>query len=277
MPQHRDPCMFCKEDKPLTRQHVWPAWLEKIFPHPEKSSTNFFQTQGNVTSERRVSIAAKSRIRQGYLLSVKYRKVCAHCNNVWLSGLEDRVKPTVEKLIAGTTIQLTSEEQTSLALWISIVTIMAELTHQENMGIPADVPNEVYRTKLPLPFSRIYIGRYYGSEYAPYRYRHRAGLVAKPDAAQKCTAPSKAPNCQISVFVLGELLIVVDSADEELYSDFIQPPPGCDSSLTQIHPVSANLITLPPNVPIGDDLLDAISFGHFISFYDPLKIDVAYN
>jgi hypothetical protein len=273
MPQHRDPCIFCKEDKPLTRQHVWPAWLEKLFPHPQKSATNFFQTQENRTSAHGISISTRTKIRQGYLLSVKYRKVCAQCNNVWLSGLEEAVKPIVEKLISGIESELTSEDQSSLALWISIVAIMAELTHPENMGIPASVPNRVYQSKSPLPFSRIYLGQYLGSEYAPYRYRHRAGVLISPQAFHQGLTTQKIPNCQTSVFVLGELLVVVDSTDEEHYSDFAQTRTGAASPLSQIHPLSSNSIRWPPTGPVGDASLDLICVGRFLSFYDPLSIN----
>ncbi len=267
--------MFCQEDKPLTYQHVWPAWLRKIFPHPPKSSTNFHQTLSNKPSPKEVSILAKNKIRQGYLLSVKYRKVCAHCNNVWLSGIEESVKPNVEKLILGMSVNLNGEEQRALALWITIVVIMAELTHPENMGIAKDIPNQIYQSNLPLPFARIYLGQYLGSDYSPFRYRHHAGVLMKPHALKQGVIPPTKPNCQTSAFVLGELLVVVDSADEEFYSDFAQTRIGYGSPLVEIHPTPSNLLTWPPSAPIGDAACDLICEGRFLSYYDTEKLTIS--
>jgi hypothetical protein len=154
---------------------------------------------------------------------------------------------------------------------------MAELTHPENMGIPSSIPNQVYQTKSPLPFSRIYLGQYLGSEYAPYRYRHRAGFLISPQEFNQELTTQIISDCQTSVFVLGELLVVVDSADEEHYSDLAQARTGVGSPLIQIHPLSSKSIKWPPTCPVGGALLDLICVRRFLSFYNPLNINSNIN
>lgn len=38
-------CVFCGEDRKLTREHVWPAWLVKLVPPPDPSAP-YMKKQG---------------------------------------------------------------------------------------------------------------------------------------------------------------------------------------------------------------------------------------
>lgn len=258
MKQHRGNCIFCNEPNKLSRQHVWPDWLKKIFPHPEKSNTTFLRTFATPGKDNHLFVHSSVDERPGYILARKYRKVCVTCNNVWISQLEEKVKPNVEKLILGSKVILEADELISLAVWASIITIMAEFTLPEGRAISNRAISALFQDRQPLQFSRVYLGHYLGSEKLPVGYHHRHGLAMKKDSYDQGEAIPSSANYQTSIHILGELMILVDSTSEELQDTFEDK--SLNTGLVQIYPLTHHSLTWPPLYPIGDAMLD--TFEH---------------
>ena len=82
-------CVFCG-GTPVTLEHVWPRWVAAILADG-----------GPVQVERGVDDEPATW--QQVSLEVTIRRVCAICNNGWLSELEQAAKPRLEPLILGDT------------------------------------------------------------------------------------------------------------------------------------------------------------------------------
>jgi hypothetical protein len=191
------------------------------------------------------------------MLTTKYRKVCGECNNGWISVIEERAKPTAEKLILGKETEIEPDELLNFSVWMSIVTVMAEFSHPPTMGISADDVHYIYLHRRPLPFCRIYIGQYFGSEYAPYGYNHVGTAVVDGDTYNDGDALPKFANTQVSIHVLGEMLVVVDSVSDEKFEDLMLERTS-RRDLVRIWPIAKEVVTWPPRNAFGDAAVERV-------------------
>ena len=83
-------CAFCLRPAKMSREHVWSAWVEKLYcPGPD----NFFsmRTMTADKSEKHWKSASPD-------MTVKV--VCEECNNTWMSDLEHSLaKPAMSAMI----------------------------------------------------------------------------------------------------------------------------------------------------------------------------------
>lgn len=80
-----------------------------------------------------------SRVRQGNAFTAKTRKVCAKCNNGWMSILEGRAKPILMPLFRAELFTLDAEAQSILAGWIAKTRMAADTLFAESSAIsPAE-------------------------------------------------------------------------------------------------------------------------------------------
>jgi hypothetical protein len=95
-------CIFC-DGLASTKEDVWPKWLMKQIGGSKT---------GRIKAER-IGLAPRS-WNAGHH-TIKF--VCAHCNNGWMSQLEDRVKPIVMALFGDGPVILDNNDQVILAVW----------------------------------------------------------------------------------------------------------------------------------------------------------------
>jgi len=99
-------CIFCGE-RASTKEDAWPLWLVRRLPTPHGV---------RIEARRRgKSLEGWKALRHG----ITVRFVCAECNNGWMSQLETRAKPVVEKFLDEPQFQLSREEQSTLAIWMA--------------------------------------------------------------------------------------------------------------------------------------------------------------
>lgn len=112
--------MFCGSHGRLTKEHAWPQWLGRgttVGPEEHTHTSGFGRTGGDTLTEH----PNRAVHRRATVLTTFVREVCATCNNEWMSQLEERARPLLERLWAsGYPLGATafSEVETSaLAAW----------------------------------------------------------------------------------------------------------------------------------------------------------------
>lgn len=134
-------CIFChREGKRLTREHVYPDWLSKLF-------------DPKIVGINEVSGDSVNRVWQGAVFQHKLKLVCAECNNGWMSDIEGSVKDLLISLAFthdGHT--LSQESQRKLSLWVqkTVLVINKSLGTGSGFDIPFGFYEQLYATKQPI-------------------------------------------------------------------------------------------------------------------------------
>lgn len=71
-------------------------------------------------------LSSKQSKRQGGLTTKKLRVVCSACNSGWMSKLETEVRPILEPILQGMSLNLAPEDQHVLSKWVALKVIVGE-------------------------------------------------------------------------------------------------------------------------------------------------------
>lgn len=128
-------CIFCEgalTDTKRAKEHVWPLWLLRDLQMEEHfvEGTHFYLPPDQPPISQRV---------QSYS-SFVFGKVCAQCNNGWMSDLENLARPIVRRLIwpQEKIISLSSDECELLARWAFKTAIVINSASNYRQIIPSD-------------------------------------------------------------------------------------------------------------------------------------------
>jgi len=117
-------CIFCEANNANSREHFYSEWMHDLLPlGPQGSYTGEIIDEHPKT--RQVSRHEK-RIKPGELYTKKMKVVCGTCNNEWMSGVEEAVKPLLVPIIMGEAITLNAGQLKLVAQWASLKTIVCE-------------------------------------------------------------------------------------------------------------------------------------------------------
>jgi hypothetical protein len=121
-------CFFCGAEGPLTQEHVLPDWLRHLG----------FKGTG---LRELVQDSDAPIIQQGGAFSKTLKIVCAECNNVWMSAMEDDAKPVLLSMFqaaaTGNQTMLDSWAQLALARWaFKTAAVMTQLSAQTARTFP---------------------------------------------------------------------------------------------------------------------------------------------
>jgi len=103
-------CLFCGEHG-SSREHVFALWISKLFSDAAPFTVK--ATHGR----------SKTGLKQIALYS---RAACRHCNNGWMSELEQRARPLLTPAIPGQTVRWDAEEQLIVAAWAFKTALMLD-------------------------------------------------------------------------------------------------------------------------------------------------------
>ena len=118
------PCAFCRSNSRLTKEHVFPAWLDSHLPG---GRPYWVLEQDRFVGERPYQVRRPSQS-----LDFTVRTVCADCNNGWMSALEVEAKPILERLLTNTNVQpLMKDEQLVAGRWATKTAMMMDFTQEE--------------------------------------------------------------------------------------------------------------------------------------------------
>ena len=155
-------CFFCGRRGSLSKEHVWPRWIQKYVdtPEPTRSSrtTGFYHEGDTITIE-------PDRItppRQGSVLTFKVRIVCERCNNGWMSKLESQAKPILRSLISDEAAVIEAAAAATLATWAVKTAWMNEhLNSEDSPTTTVSMRAKLMRHLLP-PYSLVWLARHNG-------------------------------------------------------------------------------------------------------------------
>lgn len=153
--QKHGKCIFCGSGG-LSKQHVIPDWMSDVVPVVQDGyEQNAMATNSIVNRTLKSSVIVpdiRSMKRNGNPAQRTIRNVCIECNGGWISVVESKAKPYLERMIRGENISLTEQEQECVALALVIITVMNEYTDPlpTNIMIPNSQLNYI-RNHLTIP------------------------------------------------------------------------------------------------------------------------------
>ena len=158
-------CIFCGGSGKLTKEHVCPQWasqLPEIAPALLQRGPTVPASPINITRQNAdgdwVEVEELRSQRTAGLQAVTVRKVCASCNNGWLSSLEVSVKPLLEKMIRGP-VTLEAEQQETLATWAVKTTLTYGLFQPQTNGYSSPSYRKFHAAKRPIEGARVHLGK----------------------------------------------------------------------------------------------------------------------
>lgn len=142
-------CIFChREGQTLTREHVYPDWLSKLYSQ-------------EVVGINEVSGDNLNRIWQGAIFQHKVKLVCVECNNGWMSDLEGGVKDLLVSLaFTHDKCVLSEEDQRKISLWVQKTVLVDNkaIGGKSGFDIPASFYSKLYQTKQPIDTMLVTMG-----------------------------------------------------------------------------------------------------------------------
>jgi hypothetical protein len=155
--------------------------------------------------------------REGVLVSgrqfgahgVRFHKVCKACNSGWMSSLELKTQPLLERLMHAVTGKLEIEECQLMATWLYKTLALVSLTSQtnrQNLFLAEDL-HYFYRNLRPIGDATVYlcrVARPSESKISIYMPRTTYGL---PSWLSK-TEADKYERCFIGSLRLGQVLLI---------------------------------------------------------------------
>ena len=152
------PCAFCGSTGSPSREHVFGQWMSKI----GLDLTPVQHSAGPLNGLPR-HMGEQPPFRQTV-------KICAACNNGWMSQLEDVAQRVLTPLILGRPGSVALADQTAITMWAEKTALTAMLLSSESQrasgyGLPPSVYTALYERRnslRPLDASRFWIGRWDG-------------------------------------------------------------------------------------------------------------------
>ncbi len=177
------PCAYC--DQPgRSREHYFPQWMHSQFEElPSQmfrsADTHFHDETGRVDH----GISTK-RLGRSLVKDVE-RRVCAVCNNGWMSRLTETAKGALEPLLFGSPEAIDTADQILIAKWVAM-TIMTVEIGQRYAGVET-AERHKFRTDEVVPHDwRIWLARYDGIRWNAAYHRHGA-VVGFVDASERAS------------------------------------------------------------------------------------------
>ncbi len=202
-------CIFCGRTD-LSREHVWPVWSHQYLSKAAK--TGRFIKKQIVTSAKNPRISGVRQLKEqaGDVTTMKLKVVCRnHCNNGWMSRLENKVWPVLIPLITGTGLSLERDRQELLANWIAMKFLTCEMSQPDDL-VTSDLERSLFMGRRAPPESMtIWIGRYVGGSWQSAYLRHAATIGWAPAGTYPKVPPSGSfeKNTQSRSLVIGELYV----------------------------------------------------------------------
>ena len=198
-------CIFCENEGNLSKEHLWPDWLSKMYIRKGDEKHNF----GSQTYLDKKMINDGVYQRPGHLFSLKNRVVCQTCNNGWMSEVENETKPILIRMINGEKHKITCDELNQLSFWIAMKVVTAEFA-QKNETLDVTPLNErramMEERKIPT-FFNLFLGVHStGHNSAWYRHSWTMSLSKK---GPNPPLEGRQRNAQSIAFILGPIFIYV--------------------------------------------------------------------
>ena len=201
-------CIFCGTQGNISKEHFWPEWLAPYIS--EANASRHISVLQGAEGKDPQQLHRHSE-RDGSVLTKKIRAVCENCNNGWMSQLESAAKPTLIALINRSNLTLSSKDAQTLALWVSVKTIVGEYTN-ENTALTIFNDRQLLGTLNTIPkYFRIFIG-YHSLETQAAYLRHSTTVSTDVAGPNPPLPNSITRNIQTTCFLVGPLIFYAIAA-----------------------------------------------------------------
>jgi len=140
-------CVFCGRND-LTKEHVFPNWMSKLFL-PNTITTTSIDRNGVVEKNYTSPIFKQT-----------LKRVCKSCNNGWMSTLEADTKRIIEPMLFNLqyTINLNQTDQSILAFWAQKTCMILSLATGSDYKLPKEHFINLFTEKKALDYISVRIG-----------------------------------------------------------------------------------------------------------------------
>ncbi len=238
-------CIFCGAFG-VTYEHVWADWLKAYIP---REQANHSMSQTHVSPEKPDKITLHKRTGDAH--SHRVRRVCASCNNGWMSQLQEDAKEFLVPMLAGQPVRLHRRAQHILSAWIAMLVMVAEYMEPDNVTVPESDRRFLMETRKPPRHWRIWIACHRRQQ-APLYSHNSLEFVQESEGFTR--GPATNHNTQSSTICVGKHL-VFHTMSSVLAYDLIRRwrlPSTVATGLDQIWPVRTKIVTWPRSVSLND-------------------------
>ena len=236
----------------MSKQHIWPNWLKKVYPRV--NSSHISESYGLNTTDGRPKYYSSSKEHTGHQGTSKVKKVCIACNGGWMSRIENNMKPIFSSLLLDESIIIDLTDQVLLSNWAVMATIVAEHAENRRVSISETDRSLLYTNQLPPDGWIIWIAKNEGPQWQLQRHRNRK--IALPDQLTDFgngIQPIRF-NSQLSIFGIGGLAIITCKIPWKDYQMHFEG--DVSNKLIQIYPSVTQSIDWSKCVAISDSDID---------------------
>lgn len=229
-------CIFCAR-RANTDEDVIPRWIPRLLQKHEGELVRMRTSRfGREPQEQLVGESIQ-----------KVKSVCSHCNNGWMSRLEDEVKPILTPMILGNAVTLTAKQQERITTWMTKCAMVFE-----SMATGEVLYNNLDRqhfrkTGSPLSATSAWLGQYTGGVRIIPNYR----LISRQ---QKDGGTVKV---LVLTLVFGELALQLTCAKWTQELSYMEIPTfiltDTKSLLVEVWPVNLLGVHWPPRCSFDDE------------------------
>jgi hypothetical protein len=201
-------CIFCGSRDRISKEHFWPQWLAPFLPQssPNSHVSEFHSGEG----KQHLKLERRSE-RPGLVQTKKIRAVCTACNNGWISALESKSKPIFIRLINRSAAYISNEEAQTLALWITVKSVVGEYAMEGTALTPQSDRALLFSSQLIPEYFRIFIA-YHSLQVQTGYYRQSTTISTSIHGPVPPLPRDVSRNIQATTFFLGPLCIYVTAS-----------------------------------------------------------------
>lgn len=241
-------CVFCDREA-KSGEHVIPRWLGE----PLKDSHAVAPGMRRIGLTHRYTPPAgrdaEAREWSTPGPDLVTNEVCGQCNNGWLAELEERVKPTLGKIVRGEPTTLLSDDQPAMAAWCYKTVLLMQLVRPGKFRfIPHERYSQLHRDRRPPNDARLWLG----ATAVDGQVVHEATMEARLS-----TITSKHPG-YFSVLTAGHLVILCSGRCHQAAEPLSFDARAEGQAVMRLWPASIRSAHWPPAKVIQDLNLEAL-------------------
>jgi hypothetical protein len=119
-------CVFCDQTRQLADEDLFPLWSNKIMRDLSGGKVDVVLSERQVDVDGSTMGDVQHRRHQTYS-AIKLPRICAVCNNGWMSRIENAAKRILEPMIRDTRSGILVHHQIVIARWMALKTLTADL------------------------------------------------------------------------------------------------------------------------------------------------------
>ncbi len=161
-------CILCgRRDRKITGEHILGAWLTRYVGPGHYLAAR--------TAENPLRRKIEKRWPTAKVAEIKVNDICQECNGRMADAIETPVQAILKPMISGQHVQLSSEHQKAVALWLYKIAVLFRYVEVNPREASPDELKDLLEPKRPRAGTRIFVGHYRGS----YRVRIVAHQLGK--------------------------------------------------------------------------------------------------